>query len=67
MMVIGKPIYICENHEMAFYYWCKAKKEMEIDTFFLVTVDKHADLMEWGRQSDIQKEVNQLDLNDLPS
>lgn len=50
---------------MAFYYWCKAKKEMRIDTFFLVTIDKHTDLMEWGLQLDLQKEVNQLDLNDL--
>ena len=62
---MDKPIYICENHEMAFYYWCKRKKEMKIDIFFLVTVDRHTDLMEWGRQSDIQKEVNRLDLNDL--
>ena len=64
-MIMDKPIYICENHEMAFYYWCKGKKEMKIDVFFLVTVDRHTDLMEWGRQSDIRKEVNRLDLNDL--
>lgn len=64
-MIKDKPIYICEQHEMAFYYWCKAKKEMNIEEFFLVTIDKHKDLMTWGLQSEVQKEISQLDLNDL--
>lgn len=64
-MIEKKPLYTCENHEIAFYYWCKARKEMKINTFFLVMVDWHADLLEWGGQSDLQKEVHQLDLNNL--
>jgi len=60
-----KPIYVCENHEMAFYYWCKTRKEMKVNTFFLVMIDWHTDLMQWGGQLDLRKEVNQLDLNEL--
>jgi len=45
-MIIDKPIYICENYEMAFYYWCKAKEEMGIDdAFFLATIDAHKDFL----------------------
>lgn len=65
MKSLKKSIYVSENHEMAFYYWCKAKKEMGIESFFLVMIDRHVDLMEWGRQLELQKEVNQLDLGDL--
>jgi len=66
VVIIGKPIYVCENHEKAFYYWCKAKKNMCIgDAFFLVTLDAHLDLMGWGLQSDFRKEINRLGLGDL--
>jgi len=64
-MIKDKPIYVCEYHEMAFYYWCKAKKEMNIEKLFLVTIDKHKDLMTWGLQSEVRNEISQLDLNDL--
>jgi hypothetical protein len=65
-MTKDKPIYLCEHHEMAFYYWCKAKKEMKIDDpFFLVTIDAHTDLQSWGLRLDFRKEINELDLNDL--
>lgn len=51
---------------MAFYYWCKAKKEMSInESFLLVMVDKHIDLSQWGLRQDFRKEINQLDLTDL--
>lgn len=59
------PIYIVENHEESFYFWCKAKKEMGIDESFLVMVDKHSDLSEWGKRQDFREEINQLDLTNL--
>lgn len=62
-MIKGKPIYVCRHHEMVFYYWCKAKKEMNIDTFFLVTIDRHKDLS--GLPLDMKREINRLDLKEL--
>ena len=62
-MVKNKPIYVCKHHEMAFYYWCKAMKDMSINTFFLVTIDRHKDLL--GLLLNVKKEIKKLDLNEL--
>ncbi len=59
----GKLIHVCKNHENALYYWCKAKKEMNVDAFFLVAIDKHKDLL--GLPLNVKRELMSWDLNDL--
>jgi len=43
----------------------RRKKWVLMMPFFLVTIDAHNDLLQWGIQSDFRKEINQLDLGDL--
>jgi hypothetical protein len=62
-MTSDRPICVCKHHEMALYFWCKAKKEMHANAFFLVSIDKHEDMT--GLPSDVKREISSLDLNDL--